>query len=290
MNFTEHNVDGLIYTAVDGLGVRHAFTTRLGGADTGGHSSLNLGENRTEHPDAVRENYRRLGAAVGISHEKMVWCRQVHSTDVLESDLRHVCRLYEGGARTADGLMSDVPGLGLIAFTADCIPILLHDPVHGAVAALHAGWKGSLKDMAGAGVRAMCRRYGSRPEDILAAIGPGIGACCFQVSEDVREALFAVLGREAEEFISTVPAQRVNFPPQDADERSEPYPDEPVPGKYFIDLKGADRTLLLRAGLAPEHIAVSTECTRCRPDRYWSHRFHGLSRGSQGCIIAANER
>lgn len=290
MTFSEHNVNGVVFTAVNEIPVRHGFTTRLGGVDTGGHLGLNLGLNRTDNLSAVRENYRRLGSALGISCGSMVWCRQVHGTEVLESGMHNVCRFVPDGARDGDGLMSDVPGLGLIVFTADCIPILLYDTAHGAVAALHAGWKGALGGIAEKGVLAMKRRYFSRPEDIKAAIGPGIGPCCFQVGEDVKNALFSLLGTAAEQLISSLPAPRLHFSPEDAAEKSVPYPADAVKGKYFIDLKGANRALLIRAGLNPESIAVSDECTRCRPDRYWSHRYHGLSRGSQCGIIAADER
>lgn len=271
----------LEYSTAPFLGVPHAFTTRLGGVDGGTQAGLNLGYNRTEQPDAVRENYRILCEALGLDENRLVWGRQVHGRTVLPAEEKDICRLG-GSAREGDGVMSNVPGLGLVVYTADCIPILLSDPVTGAVAAIHAGWRGTVADISGEGVRAMARQYGSRPEDIRAAVGPGISQCCFQVGRDVVDAVIAVLGREGEQFISTRPA-----PPFGV---TQFVPPEAVEGKFYVDNKGVNRALLIKAGVAPENIAVSDECTRCDTDRYWSHRFHGDSRGSQGAIIAAGNR
>lgn len=279
--FTTVNCGALKYTAAPFLTAPHAFTTRLGGVDTGSRAGLNLGYNRTDDPKAVEENYRILCRALGLDETRLVWGRQVHGNTVLPADEKDICRLG-GPAREGDGVMSDVPGLGLVVYTADCVPVLLSDPEHGAVAAIHAGWRGTVANIVGEGVRAMAKRYGSRPEDLRAAIGPAISQCCFQVGRDVVDAVLAILGSEGEQFISTRPSAphgAVSFvPPQE------------IPGKFYVDNKGVNRALLIKAGLAPENIAVSNECTRCDTDRYWSHRFHGDSRGSQGAIIAAAAR
>jgi YfiH family protein len=151
----------------------------------------------------------------------------------------------------------------LAAFTADCTPILLQDPVTGAVGAVHAGWRGTVADIAGNAVRAMAEHFGSRPEDIRAAIGPNIGVCCFETHADVPDAVRAVLGEEAEAFI--VPAGE----------------------KFRVDLKGVNAALLRRAGV--RHIEISDACTACEHHRFWSHRVTRGQRGSQGAIIVCKE-
>ena len=268
--FITVNHGTLEYTAAPHLGVRHAFTTRLGGVDVGSRRGLNLGYSRTDRPDAVEENYRILCRALGLDENRLAWSSQVHGNKVRRIQDGDFCRLGVP-APEGDGLVTDVPGVGLVVYTADCVPLLLSDPVRGVVAALHCGWRGTVADMAGEGVRAMVKMYGCRPEDIRAAVGPGISQCCFKV-----------LGRQGEEFISTRPV---------APYKGEAlFPQETIPGKFYVDNKGVNRALLIRAGLDPKNIAVSDECTRCDTDRYWSHRFHGGSRGSEGAIIAANDR
>ena len=162
----------------------------------------------------------------------------------------------------ADGLVTDEPGVALVIFTADCIPILLHDPVRGAVGAVHAGWRGTVADIAGEGVRKMVSEFGCDPADIRAAIGPGISRCCFETGAEVPEAVLGVLP-DGGRFI--------------ADGAKE--------GKFMVDLKGVNRALLMRAGVLPENIAESDECTMCSHDKYWSHRFTKGARGSQASLI-----
>ena len=274
MEFREVRDGALVYTAAPGLGVPHAFTTRLGGVDTGDHASLNLGYNRTASHEAVLENVRILCAALGLDEGRVVCRRQVHGTRVDAVTAADIVP-WDEPSPEGDGLMTDEPGLVLLVFTADCVPILLHDPVKGAVAALHAGWRGSVDGIAAEGVRAMAETYGIRPADVLAAVGPSIGPCCFEAGPEVKEAALSILGVTESPLVRDRP-----FGPG-ADPAAGPRGD-----RCFVDLKGLNRALLLKAGLKPEHIAVSGECTRCQPDRYWSHRFHGQRRGSQGAVIA----
>ena len=261
MSFIEETLDGIVYTRAEGLSAPHAFTTRHGGVSTGIHASLNLGENRGDDPDHVRENYRRLKAALGI--DKLVFSRQVHKTDVRRVTGADAREPFDPLPYEADGLVTDEPGLSLIIFVADCIPILFHDPVRGTVGAAHAGWRGTVADIAGITVRRMAAEFGSDPKNIRAAIGPGISACCFETGPEVPEAVRACLGDEGAAFI----APSVN------------------PGKSMVDLKGVNRALLLRAGVLPEHIATSPDCTMCQHDKYWSHRHTHGERGVQAAII-----
>ncbi len=262
MDLIEKNVNGLPLLVTPNIPCVHAFTTRFGGVSEGAFASLNLGENRGDEPDAVRENYRRLKAALGI--EKLCFTKQIHETTVRYVTSVDAREPFDPLPYDCDGLVTDEPGLGLIIFTADCIPILFHDPVHKVIAAAHAGWRGTVGDIAGRAVEAMVK-LGAKPSDIRAAIGPGISRCCFETGPEVPEAVMAVLGREGLEYI-------------DGPGREE--------DKFFVDLKGVNRALLVRAGVEPDNIAVSDECTMCRPDKYWSHRHTGGLRGSQASVIA----
>lgn len=250
----------LEYLTAEGIAVPHCFTTRYGGVSEGYLSSLNLGIHRGDKPENVRRNYEILGEALGFEVEDLVFTRQTH-TDIVRAVGAE--NRGEGLDREVepecDALVTATPGVVLAAFTADCTPILLHDPVTGSVSAVHAGWRGTVADIAGKTVRAMCDRFGARPENIRAAIGPNIGLCCFETHADVPDAVRAVLGEEAKDFI--VPAGE----------------------KFRVDLKGVNAWLLRRAGV--REIEVSCDCTACRPDRFWSHRRVGNDRGSMAAII-----
>ena len=250
----------LEYITAENIGVRHCFTTRYGGVSEGCLQSLNLGIHRGDKPENVRKNYEILAKELGFDVENLVFTRQTHTDIVRAVDMSNAGEgLFRKVEPECDALVTATPGVVLAAFTADCTPILLHDPVTGAVGAVHAGWRGTVADIAGNAVRAMCETYGSRPGDIRAAIGPNIGVCCFETHADVPDAVRAVLGQEAEAFI--VPAGE----------------------KYRVDLKGVNAALLRRAGVT--NIEISCDCTACRPDRFWSHRRVGNDRGSLAAII-----
>lgn len=163
----------------------------------------------------------------------------------------------------ADGLITAIPGVCLTVFCADCLPILLHDPVRRVVAAVHAGWRGTANGIAVRAVEKMVEVYGSDPAHILAAIGPAISKCCFETNEDVPNAMTEVMGAAALRHIEMLPT-----------------------GKFLVDLKGLTASRLEQAGLDPDHINVSKECTFCNPDKYWSHRATNGERGSQAAMIA----
>ena len=241
-------------------GTVHCFTTRYGGVSEGVLSGLNLGIHRGDKPENVLENYRRLGDAVGFRPEDVVFTHQTHTAIV-----RRVGRedrgqgLFYPVPGDFDGLITNETGVALIVFSADCTPILLHDPVHHAIGAVHAGWRGTAAGIAANAVRLMGEYYGTDPADVRAAIGPCIGPCCFEVGAEVPAAMIDNLGAEAEEFIA------------------------PKGEKYYVDLKEMNRLWLTRCGV--QNVAVSCDCTRCQPDRFWSHRITGDARGSQAALI-----
>lgn len=250
----------LEYITAACIPARHCFTTRFGGISEGHLSSLNLGIHRGDKPENVRKNYEILGAALGFELQDLVFTRQTHTNIVRVVDETN---RGEGLFRTVepecDALVTNTPGLALAAFTADCTPILLHDPVTGAVGAVHAGWRGTVADIAGNAVWAMRDAFGCEPRNIRAAIGPNIAQCCFETDADVPDAVLAALGAEGARHITKTGE------------------------KFHVDLKGVNAALLRRAGV--EQIEISTDCTACRPDRFWSHRRLGNARGSLAAII-----
>ena len=260
MSVITNKVGKLEYLTAEGITVPHCFTTRFGGVSEGYLSSLNLGIHRGDNPENVVKNYEILGEAMGFDVHDLVFTRQTHTDIVRVVDAGNRGEgLFREVEPECDALVTNTPGVTLAAFTADCTPILLHDPVTGAVGAVHAGWRGTVADIAGKAVRAMAEQFGAKPENIRAAIGPNIGVCCFETHADVPDAVRAVLGAEAEGFI--VPAGE----------------------KFRVDLKGVNAWLLRRAGV--RHIEISCDCTACQPDRFWSHRRVGNDRGSLAAII-----
>ena len=262
MAFIENNENGLVYMTSSVIGARHAFTTRYGGVSEGIFSSLNLGSNRGDDPAAVRENYRRVCALMGAGIDEAAVTKQVHGAVVrcVTEEDRHVCMSavpYE-----ADGLVTAVRGLPIMCFTADCVPALLCDEDAGGVAAAHCGWRRSGGDILQTAVEAM-DELGARRERICCALGPAIGACCFETDDDVPDAVEKYLGGDAEGLF----VRRAD-------------------GKTLVDLRAANRRRLLQLGLREENVDVSEECTFCSHDKYWSHRYTKGRRGSQAaCIV-----
>ncbi|HEX3985191.1 MAG TPA: peptidoglycan editing factor PgeF [Acidobacteriaceae bacterium] len=252
----------------------HGFSTRTGGVTTAYRpeqraGELNLGLTQSDPRENVLENRRRLLEALGTPDARLVTLRQIHSSLVR--------RVKSGDAdRTAawkgDGMMTDERGLLLAIQTADCIPVLVADTKRRAVAAFHAGWRGTLKRIVESGVNRMRVEYGSRPKDLVAAVGPGIGACCYAVGEEVRSEFSSQFAYAPELFYEV----------SDADPVREKYPllflTARAPGHsnlgpaLHLDLMEANRRQLLDAGLRAEAITVIGDCTRCQNNRYFSYR------------------
>ena len=267
MKILEREQNGVIYRICDGFleagGVAHGFSTRLGGASEGMWESLNLGTTRGDDPDRVRENYRRFCAAIGADAGSIAMSNQVHGDVVRAVTTADVKGdIYDPEGYEADGLVTDVPRVVLTVFSADCIPILLYDPVRRVVAAVHAGWRGTALGIGARAVEKMRDCYGCRPEHILAAIGPGISACCFETHADVPQAMERALGLEAQNYCQKVSKD-----------------------KFKVDLKGLNALHLIRSGVDMRHTAMDLDCTACHPQKYWSHRATQGRRGSQAAMI-----
>ena len=213
----------------------HGISTRAGGVSEGRFSSMNVSFNVGDERARVEENLRRLQEALGAG--ELFSAYQVHGSAVtlVEPDTEPRPR--------CDVLMTRVPDRALMLRYADCTPVLLGDPKHRAVAAVHAGWRGSAVRAAGAAVNAMQEAFGTRPGDLLAGIGPAIGPCCYTVGQDVVDA----------------------------------FADRPwlIDHESRLDLWEANRQALVEGGVPPEQIEVASICTRCHSDRFFSHRANG---------------
>ena len=259
--FVEKEENGLIYMTSTLLPARHSFTTRYGGVSTGHLSSLNLLANKGDDPENVRENYRRVCALMGAGIDDCAVTRQVHGNVVktVTAADRHVCLSpvpYE-----ADGVVTATVGMPVMCFTADCVPVLLCDGENRVAAAVHCGWRSSVGDILKNAVEQM-ERLGAARETICAAIGPAIGACCFETDDDVPQAVTAWLAGDTAGLFR---------------KRDD--------GKTLVDLRGANARRLLQLGLAPEKIDISDECTVCSHEKYWSHRYAKGMRGGQAAVI-----
>lgn len=267
MSFQPLDHGGVVYhtsSVLDTPGLVHGFSTRLGGVSQGQFASLNFQKHGPE-PDQwenVLENYRRFCEALGTDVRNVVRSKQVH-----EDTVRRVTAADRGkglfAARdyTADALVTDEPGLNLMVFSADCIILLLHDPVTGSIGAVHAGWRGTALDLPAKTVREMGRLFGAKPGDVRVAIGAGVGPCCFETHDDVPDAMRKAFGGGAEDYI------------------------RPRGEKWTVDLKAMNAWRLRETGVREENIDVCPTCTACHTDLYWSHRVTGNKRGIQGALI-----
>ena len=265
MPFQQHEQTGLVWFTADVLNeIPHGFSTRKGGVSPAPWDSLNLRPGQGDGPAKLRENYRRFFAALDLDETRAVLSQQTHTANIRTVTAEDAGKglLRPRDYTDVDALITNVPGLPLTVFSADCGTVLLYDPVHQAIGAVHAGWRGCAAGIVEKTVREMVRLLGARPERILAALGPCIGKCCFETDSDVPEAMRAsALGAEAEPYLERRGA------------------------KYHVDLAGLNRQWLLHAGVTPEHIDVCGHCTACRPDLFWSHRKMGNARGAQVAMI-----
>ncbi len=261
MAFIEEKHNEIIYMRSDKLKAHHGFLTRFGGVSEGAYASLNLGSNRGDVPERVRENYRRAAELAGASVDGCVVTNQVHKNQVriVTSEDKHIC--MSGVPYEADGIVTGEKNLPVFCFTADCVPVLLWDEENKAVGAIHCGWRSSVGDILKNAVEQM-EVLGAKPEKIHAAVGPAIGFCCFETGDEVPQAVSRYLNGDTEGI----------FRKKDN-------------GKTLVDLREANRRRLVSLGLKDENIDISDECTMCCHEKYWSHRYTKGVRGSQAAFI-----
>lgn len=248
--------------------VRHAFSTRLGGVSEGEFFSMNLSFHRGDPEENVQENYRRLCAAVGFSYDSLTASAQDHHTvirDVTERE-KGIGIYRPKDMQSVDGLVTDVPGVTLVTYYADCTPLFFIDPKRRVIGLAHAGWRGTVGRIGEKMIDKMAGGYGCKREDILCGIGPAIGPCCYEVDTPVASQFLVLTDLEPEVFL-----------------------DEKGGGKYMLNLWECNRRILLRAGVLEENISVSDLCTRCNHDLLWSHRATGGKRGGLAALMEIKE-
>ena len=262
----------------------HGFTTRPGGFTTSyGGRTLNVGFTKDDLRASVERNRKQVLLATGAvtrgTRWPMVTLRQVHS------DIIHVVRSRKPDKLVGDGMVTDLPRLALGILTADCFPVLLVDTKKKAVGAFHAGWRGTVKRIVEKGVGIMRLEFGSRPEDIFAAIGPGIQKCSFEVGEEVEDAFHTQFDYAAELFhsVQESDAVRERYPMLFMNQRAPGHGDPCI--KLHLDLREANRRQLLAAGVPEANITALTDCTFCQPRKFFSHRAERGKTGRQMALV-----
>lgn len=265
-----HETDGVHYMTFPALDeypqLLHSFSTRVGGVSEGYYESLNFRNGDAQ--ENILENYQRICHAVGYEFDGLVASAQDHHTT-----LRYVTELEKGVGITkprdmdsVDGLYTDVPGITLVTSYADCVPLYFFDPTRNVIAIAHAGWRGTVQRIGEKMTETLCRQFGCSSQDIIAAIGPSIGPCCYEVDETVREQVMRLDDIVPEEVL---------------EEQGE--------GKYLLDLWECNRRILVLAGIPDENISVGEVCTKCHPELFFSHRLLGENRGGMVAMMSLKE-
>lgn len=246
--------------------VRHGFSTRLGGVSEGCFQSMDLSFTRGDREDHVRENFRRMAEAIGVKCEDMVFSQQTHTVNV-----RRVTEEDRGGGiqkpleyTDVDGLVTDIPGLCLVTFYADCVPLFFVDPVKKAIGLSHSGWRGTAGKIGKVTVEKMCREFGSDSADIRAAVGPSVCQDCYEVSEDVIDRFKESYDRC---YWNDLFYRKGN-------------------GRYQLNLWKANEIVFTESGITAEHMSITNLCTHCNSHVLFSHRAMGNDRGSLAAFLA----
>ncbi len=258
----EKGVPYLSFPLLEQTGVvRHGFSTRLGGVSKGHCATMNISTTRGDEPEAIEENRRRIAAAIGVEPTDFTYTHQTHTTNVAVVEEKD----RGGKFLDTDGMVTDVPGICLVTFYADCVPLFFVDPVHRAIGLSHSGWRGTVGRMGKVTLELMQEQYGTDPTQVFAAIGPSICQECYEVSGDV-------IGEFQEAFDESLWQGELFY--------------EKTDGKYQLDLWRANQIVLTEAGVRREQIAVTNVCTHCNPDILFSHRSTGTARGNLSAFLA----
>lgn len=253
------------FPALRDAGIRHGISTRLGGISEQPFATLNLGLHTGDQQDRVVENRKRFAAAVGVNFDKVVTAEQVHGDRIAVVTDLHAgsgAVIYEQALSGVDALVTNCKGLPLMLFFADCVPVLIADPMHQAIGISHAGWKGTVSQIAARTVAQMTASFQTVPADCLAAIGPSIGPCCYEIDEHVISRL-KTMG---------------DYWPQLVKESLED-------NRWMLNLWEANRRQLLMAGLKSANIYSSEVCTVCNVHSFFSYRAEQGHTGRIGAVI-----
>ena len=243
--------------------VCHGFSTRIGGVSQGKYSSMNFTFTRGDNPEHVMENYRRMAKVLGVDKERMVLSYQTHTVNIKKVTEEDAGKgiVKDRDYQDIDGLITDVPGITLVTFYADCVPIYILDPIHKAIGLSHSGWRGTVRRMGRVTLNAMKEAYGTNPSDVLCCIGPSICKECFEVGEEVILEFEQTFG---EPYWNDLFYRKEN-------------------GKYQLNLWKANEIILREEGVT--QIQVTDICTRCNPNYLFSHRIMGNERGNLAAFL-----
>lgn len=264
----------LTFNNLSGIeGIRHAFSTRIGGVSSGIYATMNLGYTRGDDKACVDENFSRMASVLDCDTNDFVAGIQTHTTNVrlVTEDDKGKGVVRADDHPDTDGLITDIPGIVLVIFGADCVPIFFVDPVHKAVGLSHSGWRGTVNRMAAVTIRAMHDNFGTDPSDLICGIGPCICMDCYEVGEDV-----------ADIYMKEFPGCLLSA----GDTRGDhtflmPKNDD----KYLLDLRAANRSVMLNAGVSAKNIELPGICTCCNPDYLFSHRATNGKRGNMAAFL-----
>lgn len=247
----------------------HGFSTRIGGVSKDHLAFMNLSFTRGDERENVLENHRRFAKALGYDETKLVFSDQVHLTR-FHKVARKDCGkgiIRKSDIREIDGLVTNEPGIPIITFYADCVPLFFYDPVKKVIAMAHSGWRGTVERIGAKMTAYMEKEYGSRARDILCAVGPSICQKCYEVSEEVALQFLDVFG--------TAHGNELLYEKED--------------GKYQLNLHKACEITLFDAGIQREHIDVTDLCTCCNPEIFFSHRASHGKRGNLAGVMMIKE-
>lgn len=256
------------------------FTTRHGGVGQEPYATLNCAYHVGDDAEAVLHNRRLVTEKLAFPLEAWTCGEQVHGKAVAVITAKDKGRGLldrQSALQDTDGLVTNVPGILLTSFYADCVPLYFYDPVNQAVGLAHAGWKGTVAGISVSMVETMEREYGSRREDIRAAIGPSIGGCCYEVDEAVMQHVRVWLDEpQGNDEYNHSASKRIYTPAAD--------------GKTMLNLKECNRHIMMKAGILPDHIECTTWCTSCHPELFFSYRKENGVTGRMASWIGLEER
>ena len=244
--------------------INHAFSTRLGGVSVGEFTSMNMAFNRGDNPESVTENYKRICKSAGFDFDSLTASAQDHNTFVraVTSENKGVGIYKPRDLHSVDALITNEKGVTLVTYYADCTPLFFVDIKQKAIGLAHAGWRGTVGRIGEKVVKKMTELYGTNPADIVAAIGPAISVCCYEVDKPCADNFYALSDLDSSRFV---------FPKDN--------------GKYMIDLLETNKQILISAGVKNENITVSDVCTNCNSELLWSHRATKGKRGTMSAFM-----
>ena len=260
-----HTVPYLTYNSLSEINfINHAFSTRLGGVSEGEFTSMNMAFNRGDNPENVTENYKRICKSAGFDFDSLTASAQDHNTFVraVTSENKGVGIYKPRDLQSVDALITNEKGVTLVTYYADCTPLFFVDTKQKAIGLAHAGWRGTVGRIGEKVVKKMTELYGTNPADIVAAIGPAISVCCYEVDKPCADNFYALSDLDSSRFV---------FPKDN--------------GKYMIDLLETNRQILVAAGVKNENITVSDVCTNCNSELLWSHRATKGKRGTMSAFM-----